>query len=306
MLDHATVLDPCFSNAWARLSLACCQMEALFEPYAHWYERSERALESGLALDPSNAEAKLARGRLLWMPRTGFHNREALRALREALRAQPGLHDAHFWDALILAHVGLLEEAERKLVELIGPHPTNAGEVQVLGQVLQLQGRFEEAVERQRQALALDAGGHYAQIMHAPVLLYADDLAGAEAALLVGRRLMGDDPLFDASEALLWAKRGEPERAEAAITSSERPRASLSHTHHSLHYVAAACALLGREDDAVAKLRTAASTGLPNYPAFARDPHFETIRERPPMAALLAELERDFQSYREEFGGAFA
>jgi hypothetical protein len=133
-----------------------------------------------------------------------------------------------------------------------------------------------------------------------PLRLYLGDLAGAERGLERGREHLGDDPLFDSCEALLWAKRGDPARAEAALARAARERPSIAHTHHARHYAAAAHAVLGRPREAIAALARAAAEGLPNAPAFRTDPHLSVLRDEPDWKALLARVERDASAARVE------
>lgn len=302
ILNDATALDAHFSGAWARLAMACCQMDSQFERGAQWHEQTGHALERVLALDPKNSEAQVVRGRQLWSPRNGFRHREALGALEQALRLQPGSHQARLWHSLILVHVGLMTEAGEGFAEVLEAEPADATVLQFMAQNLLFQGRYEEAADYQARALSLDPTHFFAQMFQPTVLLYLDDLAGAESALGTARQLAGDDPLLDGNEALLWAKRGEAERAEEALTGAPWDRPSVSHHHHAWHYAAAACALLERPSEAIGKLRDAAGAGLPNFPTFRDDPHFVGLRAEPDMANLLADLEREWRGYRQDFG----
>lgn len=69
-----------------------------------------------------------------------------------------------------------------------------------------------------------------------------------------------------------------------------RERKSVSHLHHTYHYAAAAYATLGNGPRAVNELEAATRTGMPNYPAFSVDPHFDSLRERPADAAARVDL----------------
>jgi hypothetical protein len=68
------------------------------------------------------------------------------------------------------------------------------------------------------------------------------------------------------------------------------------------HTAAAVDALLGKPARAIALLRKASGTGLPNYPVFREDPHFHALRERPEFLSLMAELKREWVRYLQEFG----
>ena len=305
ILNDATALDEHFAGAWARLAMACCQMDSQFERGEQWHEQTGHALERALALDPKNAEAQVVRGRVLWTPRNGFRHREALGALEQALRLQPGSHQARLWHSLILNHVGLMTEAEEGIAEVREAEPADATVLASMAQNLLSQGRYEAAADCQAKALALDPAHFYSQIFRPTVLLYLDDLAGAEKALGAARQLLREDPLLDGNEALLWAKRGEAERAEEALARAQWDWPSVSHSHHAWHYAAAAYALLGRRRESIEKLRDAAASGLPNYPMFRDDPHLASLHAEPDMVNLLADLEREWNGYKQDFGRAF-
>ena len=53
---------------------------------------------------------------------------------------------------------------------------------------------------------------------------------------------------------------------------------------------------------AIAEIRRASQTGLPNYPAFRNDPHFAPLHDAPEWKTLMADLEREHAAFRGEFG----
>ena len=301
MLEGAVAEDGEFAAAWARLALGCCQMANSFEPELRWHRRTEEALEHVLALDPANAEARVVQGRVLWSPQKGFRNRDALLALEEALRLQPGWPEARTWHSMILLHIGLMAEAADGFAEARAAEPNNPRVLTFIGQNLFFQGHTDEAQDHFSRAFAIDPSSFFTHLFQPPLHLYRDDLVAAERSLAQVREVLGDDAFLDAAEALLWAKRGEPGKADESLRVI-RDRPSLMHGHHVLHWAAAASALLGREEEAVQKLREAAATGFPNYPAFRDDPHFATLRDAPQMRRFMSELESEWKGFRKEFG----
>ncbi|MFQ5778866.1 MAG: hypothetical protein ACE5IP_12750, partial [Terriglobia bacterium] len=65
---------------------------------------------------------------------------------------------------------------------------------------------------------------------------------------------------------------------------------------------AAAYAVIGKPTQAINLLRKASRTGLPNYPLFRDDPHFQSLRNHPQFVRLLADLKRQWEGYKREFG----
>jgi Tfp pilus assembly protein PilF len=132
--------------------------------------------------------------------------------------------------------------------------------------------------------------------------LYVDELEKAELAIQKATEFIGQDSMLTVTEAMLWVKRGEHERATDILEAALEHRQSLSHDHHTHHYAAAVYATLGDDSGAVRELTKAADTGLPNYPAFLQDRHFETLRERQDFRELLADLKKRWESFKAEFG----
>ena len=302
MLKDATSIDPGYADAWARLALACTQMDFVFEPDRDWNERAEEAVHRAFELDPDNAEAQFAHGRMLWSPRQGFQNGPALRSLKRAREMQPGSHQACLWQSLIFQHVGLLDEAWKGLAAALALEPDDPMTLACVSQTALSQGRYDEAQEYMDRALAVAPTFWLNHVFSSTVRIYRDDFAKAEDALRTARQVLGDQAILDSNEALLWAKRREKARAEEALARALQDRPSVGHDHHRWHYAAAVHALLGRPAEAIAQIRRASLIGLPNYPGFRDDPHFASLREEPEWKTLMSDLEREDAEFRREFG----
>jgi hypothetical protein len=124
----------------------------------------------------------------------------------------------------------------------------------------------------------------------------------AEVAIRSAAQVLPGDPLLSSYEALLWAKRGERSKAEQLIQKAIHGEKSLLHTHHMMHTVAAAYGVLGKPRSALAWLRKASANGLPIYPAYRDDPHFECMRGQAPFQQFMAGLKKVWRSYQGEFG----
>jgi len=302
MLEKAVKLDPGFVAAWARLAEAYMVMAVTFEPGVRWVRRGDRAIHRALRLDPRNAEAHCERGRALWTPARNFQNRAALRALSTALRVSPGCQRAKTWQSVIFLHLGMLEEAKEGLLSVLSTDPENAFSLVFLGQIAIYSWNYDEAEEYHLRAFHVDPTNIWAHLFYPTIALYRGQLEEAAERIRVARQLLPDDPWLRSCEALLWAKRGESGKAEELAHRALRGGKPLLHTHHMFHTTAAAHALLGNPARAIALLRKASGTGLPNYPVFREDPHLHSLRERPDFLSLMAELKREWESYRREFG----
>jgi serine/threonine protein kinase/Tfp pilus assembly protein PilF len=304
ILEETTRMDPQFADAWARLAGACIQMGMHFDTSPRWIRKAERAVRRALALDPKNAEAYCARAKVVWSPTKGFQHRTALRLLTRALEINPALYEAIRFRSSILYHVGLHEAAYQELLKALAASPDDVWVLRSAGHIHFYIGRYEEAEEYYQRVLTLDSADLLANLFRPLVPLYQNDLEEAEMAWQTARSVMPNDPLTLSAEALLWAKRGETRKAEQAVQRTLRAKQSLGHYHHSLHTLAAALAVLGKAARAVSLLRKAADIGLPNYPLFRDDPHFQSLRNRPQYVHLLSDLQRQWKSYRREFGQA--
>ena len=302
MLEDAVKLDTGFIDAWARLAEAYVVMAVTFEPGVRSIRRVDRAIRHALTLNPNNAEAHCARGRVLWTPAKHFQNREALRALRTALRLSPGCQPAKTWQSVIFLHLGLLERAKEGLLSVLAVDADDPFSLAFLGQTALYRWDYEEAEEYHLRAFHVDPTNIWAHLFHPTIALYRGQLEEGAERIHVARQLMPDDPWLQSCEALLSAKRGELRKAEHLIERALRGGKPLLHTHHVFHTAAAVYALLGKPARAIKLLRKAGSMGLPNYPVFCEDPHFHSMRERPEFLSLMAELKREWDSYRQEFG----
>jgi TolB-like protein/tRNA A-37 threonylcarbamoyl transferase component Bud32/tetratricopeptide (TPR) repeat protein len=302
MLEDATRLDPRFGEAWARLAEACVFMAGTFDPTPKWYKKGELAMRRALALDPTNAQAHCAHGRVLWTPLKGYKNRQALLALRESLRRSPGFHPALVWQCLIFLHVGMLEEAIDGLHTALATQPDDGFALTFLGQAKMLHGDYGEGESCFRRALSLDPSSIWANLFSPMAPLYGANPEGAVDILTNAQHFFPGDALLTSWEGLLWAKRGEPRKAEQFIRKALKAAKSVLHTHHMWHTAAATYAVVGKPELAVPLLTRAAKNGLPNYPVFRDDQHFQSMHKYRPFLQLLAKVKKETEGFRREFG----
>ena len=200
-------------------------------------------------------------------------------------------------------HVGLHDEARSCLQAALEEQPDDLFAMITLGEVSRYVGDHTTAQEYYERTLALEPAHVYGNMFVPAGLLYLDELETAERALVKAHSIVGEDSLLQSAEALLWAKRGEPDRADERVRRALDDLQSLSHAHHTRHYVAAALATMGQPERAIEQLRLAAETGLPNYPLFVGDHHFDSLRERSDFAQFLAEIKPGWEACQLEFGG---
>jgi tetratricopeptide (TPR) repeat protein len=277
-------------------------MGVLIDPDSKWLVEAGQAVDRAIALDPDDPEAWTARGRLLWTPDHDFQHAAALRDLGRACNHPACPSDAILWRAIVLGHVGLHDEAISCLNQAMEAQPDDLLGLLLMGEAVGWKGDSIAAVEYMKQTVERDPSHLFGNMFLSAAFLYVDELDKAEAAIKRGTEVVGEDAMLTVSEALLWAKRGETERAVESLEIALKHRPSLSHAHHTYHYAAAAYATIGDGASAVRELTRAANDGLPNYPAFLQDRHFTALREREDFRKLLADLKTRWESFKSEFG----
>jgi tetratricopeptide (TPR) repeat protein len=171
--ERATLLDPTFSLAFAKLSYAHTWM---------WWWRFDRsagrlvsalsAAEAALGLDPRLAYAHLARG---------FHEeaqhrfREALPYLLEARDLQEGNPDHWLLLGLTYRGYGARDEAVRHLARAAELDPSNTVYLNEVAGTLLDQGRPDEAAGFVARSLAIDPDGVYAAAYRAEIMILEDE-----------------------------------------------------------------------------------------------------------------------------------
>jgi serine/threonine protein kinase/cytochrome c-type biogenesis protein CcmH/NrfG len=305
MLENATKLDPKFADAWARLAEALMLVGTTSSSSAHWVHDAEKALKKAISLDPDNAEAHCAQGRILWTPAKKFQNGPALRALSRALRINPGCQPARVWQALIFNHIGMLKEAKQGLLMALAARPDDAFTNVFLGHTAMNGWNLEEAEECLDRALRYDPVNIWANVFQPTVLIYAGKLEAAEARIRAAQNTLPGDSWLFSCEALLSVLRGERGKAarlvHLALHAKTKP---LLHTHHMWHTAAATFALLRKPTQAIELLEKAGSFGLPNYELFRDDKFLQPLKGKQRYERLLAKLKREGDAYRREFAQA--
>jgi tetratricopeptide (TPR) repeat protein len=302
MLENAVQLDVRFAEAWSRLAEACLLMAISFEPTPQWIRRADQAARRALKLDPASADAHCTCGRILWSPAKGFQHGPALRALERARRLNPGGIAALTWRGIILEHVGLHEESKADFTAALAANPDDPLLLESMGSLLLYTGDYEAAVEYHNRALSLAPAHLFTNLFFPGPFMYAGQLDRAEERIRAGEKVAPRNQFLAAWEALLWAKRGENRKAEQAAQRCLRDKRILTYTHHAWHYAAAAYTVLGKPDQAVALLRKASASGLPNYPVFRDDQHLQPLYNRPQFLRLMADLKRTWERYKRDFG----
>lgn len=308
-LELAVALDPAFAPAWARLAAVYAQRLFHDAPNASLEQRANVAIQWALALDPSLAEAYLARAELVWNLAHGFPHAEAVVDLRRALELQPSLAEAHRELCKVYFHVGLTDRAAEECDRALALDPSDRAALARKLTALADDGRFEEVA----RALA-GQGQEISPPMRGGLLLMIRE-TGAALELLrpAASTARSPDPEFGwpttaraalerAWAALALARLGRVQEATALLARAEFFAENLeeqSHLHHAYYAVGAADAVLGNREEALRWLEKAADEGYPSYPHFAKDADLASLANEPRFEALLRRLETDWRRYRD-------
>jgi len=299
-LNRAVEVDPEFAGGWAELAQAYVWKLFLFAPdQKDLQQKAFVAVEKALALDPELAEAYLARGRLLWTPSNHFPHDQVIQEYRRALALNPSLDEARNQLAVVLGHVGLLDEALAELDQALKTNPSNTLARFRVGEVLLFKGKHEEALAALRNVPA-DANP---SLVGYQIVLTLFDLGRKEEAAATLEKFLKDYPednrgLFTSLQAMFAAADGQPRVAEEKIKLAIERGKGFGHFHHTAYHIACAYALMNRQEEAIKWLESAADNGFPCYVLFATDQNLDNLRQHPRFQQFMARMKHDWEKYK--------
>ena len=301
-LREAVSLDPKLAPAYAELSRAYSIRAFYFaadSEKGRLLEDAQVTVEKALSLDPNLAEAHFARGLYLWTPSQRFPHEEAVSAYKRSIALNPNLSEVRHQLALVYLHIGLLDDAKAQIDTALLINPANSLARFRRGVVALYEGNYERA-----RTIFNGTPLERSPSMWGFQMATAEFRLGkeVEATTIIDRYLRefpGDEGgVGNSVKAMIAAKHGRRQEAEALIAAALRAGRNFGHFHHTAYNVASAYALLGDRDKAIQYLETAADDGFPCYPLYAADAHLNALRGHPRFVALLARLERDWKDWR--------
>lgn len=302
-LNHAVTIDPDFAGGWAELAQAYVWKLFLFAPNEKdLQEKAFMAVEKALALDKELPEAYLARGRLLWTPANHFPHDKAIQEYRRALALNPSLDEARNQLALVLGHVGLLDESLAELDKALAANPANNLARFRVGETLLFQGKYEQALTTLRNVppeVNPSLIGHQ-------IVLSLFDLGRKDEAAAALEKFLQDYPednrgLYTSLQAVLAASAGQQRLAEEKIKLAIERGKGFGHFHHTAYHIALAYALMNRPEEAITWLDSAANDGFPCYVLFETDHNLDNLRQNERFKALMAKWKQQWESYKAEY-----
>ncbi|MBW3563958.1 MAG: protein kinase [Acidobacteria bacterium] len=285
---------PDHAEAWAALAHSYTERFFRVEPTPEWEQKAFFAVQKALAIDENLADAYVARAQLIWTQPRGFPHREALVDSLRAIALDNQSAPAHGTAARILAHVGLLDEAEYEIELARDLDPSDVRWARRHALILFWRGECAAAVEAFSRMPGRDAA-------HALVCAGRTDQA-AQLLNEIAEQPSGaaKGPSLEALYALLAAKKGERQKALELVERTLGGRQeTLGHFHHTEHVIASVHSVLGNGEEAVEWLDRAAHDGFASLPTFDRDPNLATARQHPRYASLAKRLEQQAEALRE-------
>jgi serine/threonine protein kinase/tetratricopeptide (TPR) repeat protein len=303
-LSRAVVLDPDFAGGWAELAQAYVWRLFLFAPdEKDLQEKAFVAVEKALTLDPELPEAYLARGRLLWTPANHFPHDKVIQEYRRALALNPSLDEAHNQLALVLSHVGLLDEALAESDKALATNPSNNLARFRVGEILLFQGKNEQALTALRN---IPTEVNPALVGH-QIVFALFNLERKEEASAALEKFLRDYPednrgLFTSLQAIFAASAGQERVAEEKIALAIERGKGFGHFHHTAYHIACAYAIMNRREQAIKWLESAAKEGFPCYTLFEVDHNLDNLRQDVHFQTLMAKLKQQWEYYKTVLG----
>ena len=302
-LNRAVTTDPEFAGGWAELAQAYVWRLFLFAPNEkELQEKAFVAVEKALALDKELPEAYLARGRLLWTPANHFPHDKAIQEYRRALALNPSLDEARNQLALVLGHVGLLDESLAELDKALAANPANNLARFRVGETLLFQGKYEQALTALRN---VPPDVNPSLIGH-QIVLTLFELGRKDEAAATLEKFLQDYPednrgLYTSLQAVFAASAGQQRLAEEKIKLAIERGKGFGHFHHTAYHIALAYALMNRPEEAITWLDSAANDGFPCYVLFETDHNLDNLRQQERFKSLMTKWKQQWEYYKTEY-----
>ena len=211
----------------------------------------------------------------------------------------PNLDEARSQLALVYAHIGALDEALEEAKTAIATNPNNNLAQFRIGETLNFQGRYEEALAVLR-SLPKDVNPSLVEqhIVWSLFNLGRKEEASAALEELLKNYQQENRGLFISVQAVLTASAGQERLAEEKVKLALEAGKGFGHFHHTAYYVACAYALMNQPEQALKWLDAAADDGFPCYPLFEKDPNLNNLRQDPRFTVFLEKQKQQWEHYK--------
>ena len=292
--ERAVAIEPTFARAWAYLGSAHAVNASLRFGGRTDYDRSRRALETALRLDPSDIVPRLAMANVLI---ESNRVEDAVPLVRGVMEETPRSADALWELAYAYRFAGLLDESVSAGERATAMDPFVLG-----GGNIPLAHVYKGEYQRFLDGFRLDSQSAYQQFYTGLAIYYLKRFP--EAARVF-------DHAYSLDQSMLHTRVGKAlsvmiggDRNAAAhvlrLTELESIERQVSDAE-ALFRIAEAYAVLGDTGGALRVLRRSIEGGFFCYPYFARDPLLESIRSVPEFQSLLERSRERHEAFRRRF-----
>ncbi|MEP6788350.1 MAG: protein kinase [Acidobacteriota bacterium] len=302
LLEQAVAIDPNYAEANAALARAYYIKAFYYAPNDEkgaLMENAEIALEKAFAVKPDLADAHFARGLLLWTHGNRFPHEQTIQAYKRAIALDPNLDEAHHQLGVVYFHLGLLDEGRGEIEKALAINPANTLARFRLGVISLYRGENEEAL-RYFNGTPLEKHPSLWAFQTATALF---QLGRNDEARDLVDKFLRDNPsdeggVGNSVKAMILAKEGKQEEAEATIQHAIAIGQGFGHFHHTAYNIASAYAILHRPEEAVKWLQIAADDGFPCYPLFEKNPNLNNVRQDPRFIEFMKNLKIGWEKYK--------
>ena len=285
--QRAIAEDARFAAAYAGLA-ACLLQMALFGDVnpASIAPQARMRIRQALDLDENIAWPHICQGFLKSAIEWDYPDAEA--AYRKAIDLHPGIADAHhYYATTLLAPLGRFEEAEEHLRAALAIDPGALVPNTGLGIVYYLRGDNEAALEQFEATLALNANYYGAHRMMAYALLRQGDTEEAVRLLESAQALAPGDSRLLSALGYCYGRAGRSAAAEDILT---RLLERSGEGYVANYDIAMVYLGLGRLDDAAQRLEAAVGDLECWLLYTATDPVFSPLRGHPAFRKVVARV----------------
>jgi TolB-like protein/Flp pilus assembly protein TadD len=285
LLDSAVTRDSNYGSAQAALAMANVVLPVYDDVSADsMTANAVRAANRALAIDSTLPEAHAVLG---YAHAAVFENAPAERSFRTALSLDSGSAQTRFWHALLLSHIGRVDDAIRESQHAGRDDPASL--VILNGEALSLYsaGRYAAADSAALAVLKLDATFPQALLTRGAILIELQQFDNAITTL----EQLSHEPNLRSTEkvgmlAYAYARAGRRSEARATLT-----RIAQDPTTAAAGMVAAALDALGDRESAVAVFRRAVAQHDPWLLSTGRSAPYDGLRKDRRLKPLFARIE---------------
>jgi tetratricopeptide (TPR) repeat protein len=301
ILEQVVKSDPAFAPAYAELARAYTIRANDWAPEqekAKLFSEARIAVEKSLALQPDLAEGHLVRSYVIWTVAGRFPHEQAIQSLKRAVELDPTIADAHQQLGLIYLHIGLLDKSRDETQKAIDIDPSNSAARLRLGLIEQYGANYEKALAIVK---TVPVDTNPAIVNRAMTGLMLQLGRTDEAAKMVDEFLASNPDEggnVTSVKAMLLAKTGNAQQAEAAIQRALEIGRGYQHFHHTTYNIASAYAILGNHDEAMKWLEFTADEGFPCFPLFEKDKNLDPLRQDPRFVSFMDKLKQQWEHYQ--------